>query len=160
MYEKNLLETLDSIIFFHFIFKPNQFIRQILDKNPYSKSDNFKMCHKIDETNCFLMNKMLKTVPQNRACEIIAQPNHLGISFVFYSTRLYYRSTKMLLGRFPELKFNQIGFFGNTAGLIFTTRVVNLPAQLFLSANQPFLKFPQLSLLSSANSEFFSTRLA
>ena len=93
------------------------------------------MCHKIDETNCFLMNKMLKTVPQNRACEIIAQPNHLGISFVFYSTRLYYQSTKMLLDRFPELKFNQIGFFGNTAGLIFTTRVVNL-SQLSLLSSQ------------------------
>lgn len=105
---------------------PNQFIRQILNKNPYSKEDIFKMCHKIDETNCFLMNKMLKTVPQNRACQIIAQPNHLGLSFVFYCTRLYYRSTKMLLDRFPELKFNQICFFGNTAGLLFTPLIARI----------------------------------
>lgn len=99
---------------------PNEFIRRILVNNPYSKEDIYQLVHKMDDTLCYLMDRMLKTVPRSRASEILSTPNHVGMTIIFYASRMSYRFTKMLLDRLPDLQFNQSCFFGNTVGLIFT----------------------------------------
>ncbi|CAG5088132.1 Oidioi.mRNA.OKI2018_I69.PAR.g11742.t1.cds [Oikopleura dioica] len=105
----------------HTVFMaPNEFVRRILVNNPYSKEDIYQLVHTMDDTFCFLIDRMLETVPRSRVCEIISKPNHVGLTSVFYASRMCYRFTKMLLDRLPELEFNQTCFFGNTVGLVFT----------------------------------------
>ena len=82
------------------------------------------------------MDQMLKTVSQEKACEIISTPNHLGFTVVFFATRLYYRATSTLLHRFPDLKFNQLCYFGSTVGLIFTPLI----GRILERGMNPFIK--------------------
>ena len=136
---KKILVYIDwsySIGQYNVFMAPNEFIRRILHKNPYSKEDTYSLVHKIDDTLCFLMDRMLRTVSQEKACEIISMPNHLGFTTVFFSTRLYYRTTSMLLHRFPQLQFNQICNFGNTVGLLFTPLI----GRILERGMNPFIK--------------------
>ena len=72
-----------------------------------------------DETMVYLMTKMLEDLSVDEAQEVISMPTQVALSFPYYASRHYYRSTIFLLDNFPNLNLNFCGFFANNAGIIF-----------------------------------------
>ena len=94
--------------------------------SPYSKEEIFEMQLSSDEIMVHLMKQMLKDLPVSEAQEIISIPTQIALTFPFYASRHYYRSTMFLLDNFPDLDFNFCCFFANSPGLLFKPLMAKL----------------------------------
>lgn len=99
---------------------PNEFIARVLiNICPYSNEEIYEMLLSTDNIMVFMMTQMLKDLSVEEAQEVISMPTQVALSFPYYATRRYYRSTIFLLDNFPNLELNFCSLFHNSPGLVF-----------------------------------------